>query len=92
MFEGNELWNKADEDLVAQAKDELERLGLVDAGVEAGYVVRMPKAYPVYDEDYTENIVVLRRWLEAERPQRPPRRPQRHAPSTTRTTRCSRPC
>jgi protoporphyrinogen oxidase len=69
VFEGNELWNKADEDLVAQAKDELERLGLVDADkVEAGYVVRMPKAYPVYDEDYTENIVVLRRWLEANAP------------------------
>ena len=91
MFEGNELWNKADEDLVAQAKDELERLSLVDAeAVEAGYVVRMPKAYPVYDEDYTENIVVLRRWLKANAPNvHPVGRNGMHG-TTTRTTRCSR--
>ena len=69
VFEGNELWNKADDDLVAQATDELARLNLVGADkVEAGYVVRMPKAYPVYDEDYTDNIAVLRTWLEANAP------------------------
>jgi hypothetical protein len=31
--------------------------------VEAGYVVRMPKAYPVYDEGYQANVAVLRAWL-----------------------------
>ncbi len=41
-------------------------LGLVDPSkVESGYVVRMPKAYPVYDEDYKANVAVLREWLEA---------------------------
>jgi hypothetical protein len=35
------------------------------ADVEAGYVVRMPKAYPIYDEHYRENVEVLRHWLEA---------------------------
>jgi protoporphyrinogen oxidase len=45
------MWTKPDADLVEQAKQELEALGLgVAAKVEAGYVVRMPKAYPVYDE------------------------------------------
>ena len=44
-------------------------LGLVQAAdVEAGYVVRMPKAYPTYDEDYQENVEVLRKWLEANAP------------------------
>jgi hypothetical protein len=33
------------------------------ADVEAGYVVRMPKAYPVYDETYRANVEVLRGWL-----------------------------
>jgi hypothetical protein len=31
--------------------------------VEAGYVVRMPKAYPVYDEGFAANVAVLRGWL-----------------------------
>ena len=44
-------------------------LGLVDPSkVEAGYVVRMPKAYPVYDEDYKANVEVLRDWLAANTP------------------------
>ena len=33
------------------------------AVVEAGYVVRMPKAYPVYDDAYAANVDVLRAWL-----------------------------
>jgi hypothetical protein len=32
--------------------------------VENGYVVRMPKAYPVYDDAYAANVEVLRRWVE----------------------------
>jgi hypothetical protein len=44
-------------------------MGLVQAAdVEAGYVVRMPKAYPVYDESYAANVAVLREWLEANTP------------------------
>jgi UDP-galactopyranose mutase len=64
VFEGDRLWNSPDEDLVELAKKELEYLNLVEADkVEAGYVVRMPKAYPVYDDEYTANVDVLRRWL-----------------------------
>jgi protoporphyrinogen oxidase len=69
VFEGDEMWNKADEDLIAQGKKELAFLGLVDASkVEAGYVVRMPKAYPTYDETYKENVDVMRGWLAANTP------------------------
>ena len=47
-----------------QAAKELETIGLMRAAdVEAGYVVRMPKAYPVYDADYQANVEVLRAWL-----------------------------
>ena len=35
---------------------------------KAGRAVRMPKAYPTYDETYRENVEVLRRWLEANAP------------------------
>jgi protoporphyrinogen oxidase len=64
VFEGDEYWTMKDEDLVALGKRELVILGLVEAGkVEAGYVVRMPKAYPVYDENYKANVDVMRNWL-----------------------------
>jgi len=64
VFEGDELWSAPDEELVARGKRELEQLGLVDpAVVEAGYVVRMPKAYPFYDATYKANLQVMRDWL-----------------------------
>jgi protoporphyrinogen oxidase len=69
VIEGDEWWSADDEELIEKGKAELELMGLVDAAdVEAGYVVRMPKAYPVYDPDYAENVAVLRRWLEAHAP------------------------
>src|SRR5205807_3801645 len=57
VFEGDELWTMPDDDLVALGTRELAALGLVDPGkVEAGYVVRMPKAYPMYDATYKANV------------------------------------
>ncbi len=42
----------------------LKLLGLLDADrVEKGYVVRMPKAYPMYDATYKDNVETLRTWL-----------------------------
>ncbi len=62
--EGDSMWTKPDEELVDQAKRELEHLGLGDASkVETGYVVRMPKAYPVYDEHYERNVDTMRRFI-----------------------------
>jgi protoporphyrinogen oxidase len=67
--EGDEMWTKSDADLVEQAKAELQQLGLVGAEkVEAGYVVRMPKAYPVYDEFFKANVATLRTWLDEHAP------------------------
>ncbi|MGI9578181.1 MAG: NAD(P)/FAD-dependent oxidoreductase [Microthrixaceae bacterium] len=64
VFEGDGMWTKDDADLIEQAKVELGRLGLTDPKtVEAGYVVRMPKAYPVYDEGYRAKVATLRDWL-----------------------------
>ena len=64
VFEGDELWTAADEDLVALGTRELASLGLVDPErVETGYVVRMPKAYPMYDAHYKDNVQVMRDWL-----------------------------
>jgi protoporphyrinogen oxidase len=69
VFEGDSTWTTPDDELVELAKRELEILGLVDPEVvESGYVVRMPKAYPVYDATYRDNVAVLRKWLEQNAP------------------------
>jgi protoporphyrinogen oxidase len=61
--EGDQLWTASD-DAVKLGKQELAALGLVPAEViEAGYVVRVPKAYPVYDADYKEHVDTIRAWL-----------------------------
>ena len=64
-FEGDGLWAASDEELLAQAKRELEEVGLAKASdVKDGCVVRQKKAYPVYDDDYTNNVDVVRREME----------------------------
>jgi protoporphyrinogen oxidase len=69
VFEGDELWTMADDDLATLAERELVTLGLVPPGqVQASFVVRMPKAYPVYDHGYKDAVDVLRDWLDANVP------------------------
>ncbi len=69
VFEGDELWNRTDAELVDLGTRELATIGLVDrSDVDAGYVVRMPKAYPVYDDVYLDNVKVIRRWFEEHAP------------------------
>ncbi len=59
-FEGDGMWNCSDEDLIALAKKELEQIGLGKVAlVTDGCVVRQPKAYPVYDHDYKENVAAV---------------------------------
>lgn len=68
-FEGDDLWTMADSELVALATREMKTLGLLQEDhVSHGYVVRMPKAYPMYDATYQENVNVIRQWLETEVP------------------------
>jgi protoporphyrinogen oxidase len=69
VMEGDEMWDTPDADLIALAAKELEAIGLATIDlVECGYVVRMPKAYPVYDEGYRNAVETVRHWLAAEVP------------------------
>jgi protoporphyrinogen oxidase len=69
VFEGDELWTCTDDELIALGTKELATIGLVEpSDVEAGYVVRMPKAYPVYDDVYRDNVEVIRAWFEQHAP------------------------
>jgi protoporphyrinogen oxidase len=64
-FKGDGLWNTPDEELIKLATEELDILGLVDKkDVEDGAVVRMPKAYPVYDSVYADALHTIREFLD----------------------------
>jgi protoporphyrinogen oxidase len=64
-FAGDDLWTMDDDALVELATRELEELGLASRDkVERGYAVRVPKAYPMYDADYSERVDAIRGWLE----------------------------
>jgi protoporphyrinogen oxidase len=68
-FEGDGLWSMADDDLIALAKRELELVGLAaSADVVDGCVIRQPKAYPVYDDDYKSHVEIIRQALDAHCP------------------------
>lgn len=63
-FEGDGLWSMSDADLIALGTKEIGQIGLVDPKkVIDGCVVRMPKAYPVYDDEYQRNVEIIREWL-----------------------------
>ncbi|MEQ1948850.1 MAG: NAD(P)/FAD-dependent oxidoreductase [Bryobacteraceae bacterium] len=51
--EGDALWGRTDDELRALAKDEMDRLGIVDpSAVLDSTVIRMPKTYPAYFGTY----------------------------------------
>ncbi len=63
--EGDALWTLPDDELVSMASREIETMGLVRAAeIEDGCVVRMQKAYPVYDAHYEKHVRVIRTYLE----------------------------
>jgi protoporphyrinogen oxidase len=68
-FAGDGLWEVSDQALIELASRELEQLGLADStDVLDGCVVRQRQAYPVYDEQYAQNVEIIRRELEERYP------------------------
>ncbi len=62
--EGDELWTSSDEELIELGTRECDLLGLAPADkVIDGTVIRVPKAYPVYDDSYQEALEQIRGWL-----------------------------
>jgi protoporphyrinogen oxidase len=65
VFENDDVWSSSDEKLVAMAKREIVQLGLAkESDIEDGTVVRMPKAYPMYDHGWHEQVAIIRQYLE----------------------------
>jgi protoporphyrinogen oxidase len=64
-FEGDGLWTMTNADLIQLAQRELEQLGLGQTeDCLDGTVVRVPKAYPVYNDGYKEALSVIRNFVE----------------------------
>jgi protoporphyrinogen oxidase len=62
--EGDSLWTQPDDLLLKVAKKDLARVGLAqEREVFDGFVVRYPKAYPVYSDGYADRIAVIRSYL-----------------------------
>lgn len=63
-FEGDTQWNSTDYDLAQLAIREATQLGLVkEAEIKDAFVVRMPKAFPIYDLAYQNNLDVIKQWV-----------------------------
>jgi len=63
-WQGDELWQTKDEELFDMGTMEIEWLGLASPkDIFDGFVVRMPKCYPVYDEAYLGHINKIKNYL-----------------------------
>ena len=63
-FEGDNLWTASDHDLALLAIKEAVQIGLIkQEEVKDAFAVRMPKAYPIYDQDYHAHVETIREWV-----------------------------
>lgn len=64
-YTGDEFWEKKDEDLIALAKKEILQTGLIkDKKIKEGFVLRIPKCYPVYEKGYREKLKPVEQYLD----------------------------
>ena len=62
---GDDLWNMPDAELIELGKRETASIGLIrPEDVEDGCVVRVPKAYPIYDAEYRDYLATVREFVD----------------------------
>ncbi len=65
LWDKDEEWKWSNERLIELGVAECAKIGLIDSReVKDGTVVRMEKAYPVYDQNYQDSVATIRRYLE----------------------------
>lgn len=65
LWDKDDEWNWSQDRLVELGIKECARIGLIEPDeVEDGTVVRMKKAYPVYDQHYQNSVEIIRNYLE----------------------------
>lgn len=63
-WEGDDFWNQTNEELIALAKDELAKVGLVKKEqIIDGKSIKVADAYPVYDPTYKHNLKAILDYL-----------------------------
>ncbi len=64
LWSSDDLWSDPDDALISMGRREAAQIGLIaESDVIDGCVVRMPKAYPVYDATYRDALTVVRAYL-----------------------------
>jgi protoporphyrinogen oxidase len=64
LWDKDEEWNWSRDRLVELGIRECAEIGVIDPSeIEDGTVVRMKKAYPVYDQSYQESVATIQRYL-----------------------------
>ena len=64
LWDSDAMWSWPDDRLIEIGIDECVKLGLVERDeVVDGTVVRMKKAYPVYDQAYPRHLAVIQQYL-----------------------------
>ena len=65
LWEQDDEWGWSEQRLIEMGIREAARIGLVEPSeVEDGTVVRMKKAYPIYDQHYQASLALVRQFLE----------------------------
>ncbi len=65
-YDKDEIWDRADDELIMLAKSELKKTGLIkNEVVSDGYVHRIKRCYPVYDLGYKKRLKPVERHLSA---------------------------
>jgi protoporphyrinogen oxidase len=69
VFENDDLWSSPDRQLIDLARREVEHLRLARADeISDGLVIRMPKAYPIYDRYWEQHVATIRSYVEMNLP------------------------
>ena len=65
-FEGDDIWEMPEGEVVELAKNELARIGLLDpARVLDGVKILVPHAYPMYDSYYREALAIIQPYVDS---------------------------
>lgn len=63
-FQGDSIWNSNNDELARLALDSLERLGYIRKDdILENVVIRVPKAYPLFEIGYQEQVEVIDDYL-----------------------------
>ncbi|MCP4191565.1 MAG: FAD-dependent oxidoreductase [Planctomycetaceae bacterium] len=58
------MWQESEDELISRAKSEMRSTGLIGtAEVLDGQVVRVPKCYPVYAQNYKSHLAIIQDYL-----------------------------